>query len=118
MNQGRPMSVDDIQKAKMRAQFLQSKYTKNNSGSENKEVKSDSHQKPLTSQASVLPPASEVLSQPSIEELHLISPSELPAKQEACLDPKLGIDEALPKMCRKVQIPWKTPPGIIFFSVQ
>lgn len=113
MNQGRPMSADDIQKAKMRAHFLQSKYAKNNSISENKEVKSNSPQKPFAPQASFLPPALDILAQSNIEELNMIPV--LPSKPEACPDPKLRIDESPPlENCRKVQIPWKIPPGIYF----
>nr|KYP71331.1 Homeobox protein LUMINIDEPENDENS [Cajanus cajan] len=47
VSQGRPMSADDIQKAKMRALFMQSKYGKTGSSKDSKETKIDtSYSKP------------------------------------------------------------------------
>ncbi|XP_073140171.1 homeobox protein LUMINIDEPENDENS [Henckelia pumila] len=48
----RPLSADDIQKAKMRTQFMQSKYTKSD---DNSQVKSDSPHNCGTSQSNVPP---------------------------------------------------------------
>ena len=68
VSQGRPMSADDIQKAKMRALFMQSKYGKSGS-KESKETKIDSPNKqPQTNPASIAACSSKVPTPPKIEE--------------------------------------------------
>ena len=53
VTQSRPLFTDDIQKAKMRALFMQSKYKKSASLKENKEAKISSPSKSLTNQGSI-----------------------------------------------------------------
>ncbi|KAK9281434.1 hypothetical protein L1049_004336 [Liquidambar formosana] len=120
--QGRPMSADDIQKAKMRAQFMQSKYGKTSTSSnESHEVKTEGLNKPLTNEASVLLPASKVLVRPKIEEHKkpVILPSNISSRPEASFYPKPSLDlkEPLWEKCKRVQIPWQTPPEIRINSV-
>nr|XP_011470994.1 PREDICTED: homeobox protein LUMINIDEPENDENS [Fragaria vesca subsp. vesca] len=125
VSQARPMSVDDIQKAKLRAQYMQSKYGKSASSNENKEVKAEGVNKLPVSQASTLPVVSIVPVQSSIEESK--KPATLPFKERETPDmsvqsiasfqpiaPKLKTDikEHIWEKCRRVQVPWKTPPEI------
>ncbi|KAF3436407.1 hypothetical protein FNV43_RR23499 [Rhamnella rubrinervis] len=116
MNQGRPMSADDIQKAKMRAQFMQSKYGKTSSSNESKEAKTEALNKSSTSHASIPSPPSKISFQPNIEEQKkLVSVlSKVPNKLEASLDQKLRMDskESLVEKCMRVRILWQTPPEI------
>lgn len=120
ISQGRPMSADDIQKAKMRAQFMQSKYGKVGSSNANKEAKTESPNKSSTSQASILTVASKVPVRPNIEEQKkLVSVlTKVPNILEASLDQKMIVDtkEPLWEKCRRVQILWQTPTGTFAFS--
>lgn len=115
LNQSRPMSADDIQKAKMRAQFLQTKYKKASSSNENK-VKTEGRK---SSQVSILSSASKVPARPSIEEHKktVAVRTKAPNVLEASIDPKPKVDlkEPLWEKCRRVQISWHTPPGIFLF---
>lgn len=119
ISQGRPMSADDIQKAKMRAQWMQSKYGKAGSSNSNKEAKIQSSNKSSTSQASILPLASKVPVRPNIEEqkkpVSLLS--KVPNILEASLDQKMIADSKEPwwEKCRRVQKLWQTPPGTFAF---
>ncbi|KAI4301367.1 hypothetical protein L6164_034654 [Bauhinia variegata] len=116
-SQGRPMSADDIQKAKMRALFMQSKYGKTGSLRERKQPTPDGlHNKPLTDQASAVASPSKVPVLPKIEEEKkpLLLPSDSSKtsnKQEASIDLKLGMDlrEPIWEKCTRVRIPWNTP---------
>ncbi|PON96621.1 Octamer-binding transcription factor [Trema orientale] len=116
LNQGRPMSADDIQKAKMRAQFMQSKYGRANSSNENKEVKTEGLNKPSTSQVSTLSTASKVLVRHNLEEHKkpTTPPLKVPNTTEASLGSKpiIDLEESLWEKCRRVQISWQTPPEV------
>lgn len=123
MSKGRPMSADDIQKAKMRAQFMQSKYGKSGSSNENKELKTEGGNKLSTSQASILPVVPKVPVRPDIEEPKkpvtlLLKERETPNRVETSLAPKLRIDlkESILEKCQRIQVLWKTPPGTYAFS--
>ena len=111
------MSADDIQKAKMRAQFMQSKYGKANSSNEKKEMKTEGLNKPSTSQVSTLFTASKVLVRPNLEEHK--KPETLPLKVPNTLEapfeskPRIDLKESL--NCRRVQIVWQIPPGTFSF---
>ncbi|KAJ1412645.1 Homeobox-like domain superfamily [Sesbania bispinosa] len=112
VSQGRPMSADDIQKAKMRALFMQSKYGKTGSSKESKDAKIDGLNKPQTNQASIAICSSKVPVPPKIEEDK--KPLLLPSKTTNRLDasyskPKMDLKEPLWEKCKRVQIPWKTP---------
>ncbi|GMN38080.1 hypothetical protein TIFTF001_007342 [Ficus carica] len=112
LNQSRPMSADDIQKAKMRAQFLQSKYKKASSSNENK-MKTEGRK---SSQVSILSSASKVPVRPSIEEHKktVAVRTKAPNVLEASIDPnpKVDLKEPLWEKCRRVQISWHTPPEV------
>lgn len=129
VSQARPMSVDDIQKAKLRAQYMQSKYGKSGNSSENKEVKAEGVNKLPVPQASILPLVPNVPVRSNIEESK--KPVTLPLKERETPDrsvqpigsfqpiaPKVKIDmkELMWEKCRRVQVPWKTPPGTYPFS--
>ncbi|TXG63491.1 hypothetical protein EZV62_010485 [Acer yangbiense] len=124
MNQGRPMSADDIQKAKMRAHHMQSKYGKTSSSNGSNEAKTEALNKspaiPATP-ASILPPVSKVNVPPKIEEQKkLVIPSpEVASGLEVPLDPKQKMDsrERLQEKGKMVQIPWQTPPEVILNDV-
>ncbi|XP_059659526.1 homeobox protein LUMINIDEPENDENS [Cornus florida] len=112
-NQGRPLSADDIQKAKMRAQFMQSKYGKTSTSSnEGHQVKIEGPNR-LPSQACTFFPASRADARSKIEEhkKSVMVPSKVSNQQESPLDKMiLDPDEPLWKKCKRVQIPWLTPP--------
>ncbi|CAJ1878956.1 unnamed protein product [Sphenostylis stenocarpa] len=108
VSQGRPMSADDIQKAKMRALFMQNKYGKSGS-KESKETKIDGlNKKPQTTTASIAACSSKVPTPPKIEENK--KPLLLASKTSNRLSkPKMDVKEPLWEKCKRVQIPWKTP---------
>lgn len=114
------MSADDIQKAKMRAQFMQSKYGKTSSSNESKEAKAEALNKSSTSHVSVPSPSSKISFQPNIEEQKkpVSVPSKVPNKLEASLDqmPRMDSKEPLSEKCKRVQILWQTPPGTFAFG--
>ncbi|KAA8549189.1 hypothetical protein F0562_000873 [Nyssa sinensis] len=115
-SQGRPLSTDDIQKAKIRAQFMQSKYGKtDNSSNEVCQVKTEGANK-VSSQASMMLPAFKTHVRPKIEEYKaaVVLPSKVYNQQEAPLDNKQCLDpeEPLWKKCKRVQIPWVTVPEV------
>ncbi|KAL2535315.1 homeobox protein LUMINIDEPENDENS-like [Forsythia ovata] len=105
--QSRPLSADDIQKAKMRAQFMQNKYGKSITSSE------ESQKKCTSSQAS--PSVPNAFVRPKLEEqkkLDLAS-SEVATQQETPRDITVNLDSDPPwKKCKNVQIPWQTPPEV------
>lgn len=114
VSQSRPMSADDIQKAKLRASFMQSKYGKTGSSKESKEPKIVSLNKPQTNQASIAVSSSKVHVPPKIEEDK--KPPVLPSKNTIRLDTsysklKMDLKESPWEKCKRVQIPWKTPAG-------
>lgn len=118
VSQARPMSVDDIQKAKLRAQYMQSKYGKSGNSSENKEVKAEGVNKLPVPQASILPLVPNAPVRSNIEESK--KPVTVPLKERETPDrsvqpiaPKVKTDmkELMWEECRRVQVPWKTPPG-------
>lgn len=115
------MSADDIQKAKMRAQFMQSKYGKIGSSSKDKhEANSEGpNSKSSSSQAITLLSAPKAHAQPKIEENK--KPVTLPpttcSKVEVSLPkPKLELKETLFEKCKNVHIPWQAPPGTFVLS--
>lgn len=114
ISQGRPMSADDIQKAKMRALFMQSKYGKPGSSKGSKEAKTDSPNKPQTKQAGVVTSLSKIPVSPKSEEdkKTLLLPSYTSNRKEAS-DSKSRMDlkEPFGEKAKQVQIPWKTPAG-------
>uniref|UniRef100_A0A5B6Z3L9 Putative Homeodomain-like superfamily protein n=1 Tax=Davidia involucrata TaxID=16924 RepID=A0A5B6Z3L9_DAVIN len=115
-SQGRPLSADDIQKAKIRAQFMQSKYGKTDTSSnEERQVKTEGPNT-FSSQASMILPAFKTHVRPKIEEYKkpVILPSKVSNQQEAPLDNKMSLDpeEPLWKKCKRVQIQWLTPPEV------
>ncbi|TKY61808.1 Homeobox protein LUMINIDEPENDENS [Spatholobus suberectus] len=112
VSQGRPMSADDIQKAKMRALFMQNKYGKTGSSKESKETKIDSLNKPQTNPASIAACSSKVHTPPKIEENKkpLLLASKTTNRLEASYSkPKMDVKEPLWEKCKRVQIPWKIP---------
>lgn len=114
VSQGRPMSTDDIQKAKMRALFMQSKYGKTGSSKENNEAKIDRLSKPQTNQASIALCSSKVPALLKIEDdkRYLLHPSKTTNRVEASYSKrKMDLKEPFWEKCKRVQIPWKTPAG-------
>ncbi|CAI9781120.1 unnamed protein product [Fraxinus pennsylvanica] len=105
--QSRPLSADDIQKAKMRAQFMQNKYGKSITSPD------ESQKKSLSSQAS--PSVPNAFVRPKLEEQKKldIASSKVATKQETPRDVTVNVDLDPPrKKCNNVQIPWQTPPEI------
>ncbi|XVF72570.1 hypothetical protein PTKIN_Ptkin12aG0131600 [Pterospermum kingtungense] len=114
MSQSRPMSTDDIQKAKMRALYMQSKRGKTSSSNGMIEDKSESLNKPSTSQANFSPSVSKVPFRPTEEQKKPLLPHETSNMLEPSLDLKetMGSKESPWEKCQKVKIPWHTPPEI------
>ncbi|XP_050367171.1 homeobox protein LUMINIDEPENDENS [Argentina anserina] len=125
VSQARPMSVDDIQKAKLRAQYMQSKYGKSAPSNENKDVKAEGVNNLPISQASNLPVVPNIPVQSNREESKI--PVTLPLKERETPDisvqpiasfqpiaPKLKTDmkEHIWEKCRRVQVLWKMPPEV------
>ncbi|XP_042517376.1 homeobox protein LUMINIDEPENDENS-like [Macadamia integrifolia] len=113
--QSRPMSADDIQKAKMRAHFMQSKYGNiGSSSTDGQRQKTEDPMKPYASQRGNLPSASKTLHRPKIEEdtnfaaLASTTSSKLedPIKPMASLDHQKSSQEKF----RRDQISWQIPP--------
>ena len=117
-NHSRPMSADDIQKAKMRAIHMQDKYGKSNApASENSPQKNEDLEPPPVSQV----PANKVpqLPQPKRNEVKKSPPvptgKSLSHKPETSASsnpkPNLTTQEQLLEKLKKDQVPWHTPPG-------
>lgn len=116
--QGRPLSADDIQKAKMRAQFIQNRYGKNNmSSNESSLLQIEATNKINSSEMSNLQSASKAHGGHLVEEQKIseTSPLMISNLQDASVHNKMtSIAEEPPqKKCKRVQIPWQSPPEII-----
>ncbi|KAG6575849.1 Homeobox protein LUMINIDEPENDENS, partial [Cucurbita argyrosperma subsp. sororia] len=112
VSRGRPMSTDDIQKAKMRAQFMQSKYGK--TGSSNGRMKSENVNKPLPLVSGASSPAPKTSLHPKFEDQKkamVLSPK-ISNKVETPLHSKIevGFKDSLGEKCKRVQIQWRMPP--------
>ncbi|XP_058200171.1 homeobox protein LUMINIDEPENDENS [Rhododendron vialii] len=111
-SQGRPLSADDIQKAKMRAQFMQTKYGKSGaSSSEGHQVKTESPIKFSSSPARTLPSKAHVRPQVEEHKEPVVLPQQGSIQQETPSGNKKNLDlfEPLWKKCKRVQIRWQTP---------
>lgn len=136
--QGRPLSADDIQKAKMRAQFMRSKYGESYV---NPQVKTEVPRVSSTSQAKMTISPSKPHVRPKVEE-HVTSSSSTTTLPDSPVRPiveehkplvnivsgdemavpvpvhgKEDIDSEEPvlKKCKRMQISWVNPPGIFTF---
>lgn len=115
VSQGRPMSTDDIQKAKMRAQFMQNKYGKTGLSNGRTNVKSGNVNKPLHVVLGASSPASKISLHPKFEDQKkaVVLPPKIINKVETPLHSKMEVDfkDSLREKCRRVQIQWQMPPG-------
>uniref|UniRef100_A0A2P2L5A0 Homeobox domain-containing protein n=4 Tax=Rhizophora mucronata TaxID=61149 RepID=A0A2P2L5A0_RHIMU len=113
-SQGRPMSADDIQKAKMRALYMQGKHGKNGSSSNGSNiVKAEGLSRAPSTLSSHFCPAPKVLAQHKKEEIKkpvTISPKI--SKYSEHLKQEVIADEPLAELLKKVKIPWKKAPEI------
>ncbi|XP_076950363.1 homeobox protein LUMINIDEPENDENS-like [Bidens hawaiensis] len=123
-NQGRPLSADDIQKAKMRAQFMKSKYGESYKSPQLKTevspAKAPVHPKVeenATSSSSMTPLAAKPHVQPKVEEHK--SPVKLGPVDEVKAVPvqvhgkeTMDSEEPVWKKCKRLQISWASPPEI------
>ncbi|KAI3741818.1 hypothetical protein L1987_59496 [Smallanthus sonchifolius] len=119
-NQGRPLSADDIQKAKMRAQFMRSKYRESYISPQVKtevpRAKVHVHPKveeDATSSSSMTPLAAKPHVQPKVEEHK--SPVKLVSGDEVQAVPVHGkeimdSEEPVWKKCKRLLIQWAIPP--------
>lgn len=112
--QSRPLSADDIQKAKMRAQFMQNKHGKTITCPDEK-IKSEGENKCTASHASFAPLVSKSNVQTELEEQRKLddSLSKLANPHETS---PVNLEEPPWKKYKRIQIPWRTPPGTFFFS--
>ncbi|KAJ4957252.1 hypothetical protein NE237_014035 [Protea cynaroides] len=112
---GRPMSVDDIQKAKMRAQFMQSKYGKiGSSSNDDYQRKLEYLKKPSASRISNLSSASRILVRQVEEDSKsaVLASTISPTKLVDSIEPKSSLvhQESKQETFRREQILWQTPP--------
>ncbi|MCD7447921.1 hypothetical protein HAX54_036289 [Datura stramonium] len=111
--QGRPLSADDIQKAKMRAQFMQSKYGKANNDN-------SSRVKPQAPNGITSPPdvilhvAPKLQDRPEVDECeeHNSVASKGSNQLENHLKLSFDMEEPPSKRCKRMQIPWQKPPEV------
>ncbi|KAK4732228.1 hypothetical protein R3W88_025216 [Solanum pinnatisectum] len=111
--QGRPLSADDIQKAKMRAQFMQSKYGKTNNDDSSR-VKPQAPNGITSSPNGILLGAPKFQDRPKVEECEKLNSvaSKGPNQLENHLKLSFDVEEPPSKRCKKMQIPWRKPPGM------
>ncbi|KAJ4968422.1 hypothetical protein NE237_015123 [Protea cynaroides] len=118
VKQGRPMSADDIQKAKMHALFMQSKYGMiGSSSSDSHKQKTEDPMKPFVSQRSKLPSASKPFLRQNIEEdtnPAAVASTFSTSNLEDPIEPKASLDhqEFSQKKFRRDQISWQIPPEV------
>ncbi|KAK4741588.1 hypothetical protein SAY87_025176 [Trapa incisa] len=108
----RPITVDDIKKAKLRASYMQNKYGKRALPSLGKEeMKNESELKPSTSDPSNLSPVLKGELQPKLEEqkINVVDPAKIPTKPDSPLEPKLDLSKPRLVECKRSMIPWKAP---------
>lgn len=110
--QSRPLSADDIQKAKMRAQFMQNKHGKTISCSDEK-TKSESENKSTTSPASLPPFVSKSNVQNELEEPRKLDDSFTKIAHAPETSPVIS-EEPPWKKCKRIQIRWRKPAGTFF----
>ncbi|XP_043718840.1 homeobox protein LUMINIDEPENDENS-like [Telopea speciosissima] len=113
--QGRPMSADDIQKAKLRAHFMQIKYGKiGSSSSDDHKRKMEDPMKPSASWSSNLPSSSKTLVRLNEENANSgVLPSTIsPSKLVDTIEPKSSLDhqESSQEKFRRDQTSWQMPP--------
>nr|XP_016449138.1 PREDICTED: homeobox protein LUMINIDEPENDENS-like [Nicotiana tabacum] len=111
--QGRPLSADDIQKAKMRAQFMQSKYGKAKND-ESSRVKAEAPNGVTTPQDDILQGDPKLLGCPKDDEHEKLDSVALKGFKQQESHRKLSFDVEEPpwKRCRRMQIPWCKPPEV------
>lgn len=122
-NHSRPMSADDIQKAKMRAVFMQNKYGKaDTSNSENRLRKTEDNHVPSPSETSNMLSASRAHQLPPMEKdggtkASISTTNIRPNKSETLVIPRPNTtsQERLLEKLKCSQIPWQTPPGTFVF---
>ncbi|KAM3356113.1 homeobox protein LUMINIDEPENDENS [Capsicum galapagoense] len=111
--QGRPLSADDIQKAKMRAQFMQSKYGKANNDDSSR-AKPQAPNGITSSPDDILHGAPKLQDRPKVDECE--KPNSVSSKGSNQLENHLklsfDVEEPLPKRCKRMQIPWRKPPEV------
>lgn len=114
--QGRPLSADDIQKAKMRAQFMQSKYGKAKND-ESSLVKPEAPNGVTSPQDDILQGAPKLQGCPKDDEHEKLDSVALKGSNQQESHRKLSFDVEEPpwKRCRRMQIPWCKPPGKFAF---
>ncbi|XP_042061731.1 homeobox protein LUMINIDEPENDENS-like [Salvia splendens] len=117
VTQSRPLSADDIQKAKMRAHFMQNKYGKTITPdekikSESEKRKSESENKLTTASpnASVVTLVSKANVQIELEEQTNVDDS-LSLLSNPC-ETSLKLEEPPRKKYKRIQISWKMPPEL------
>ncbi|XP_010269459.1 PREDICTED: homeobox protein LUMINIDEPENDENS-like isoform X2 [Nelumbo nucifera] len=116
--QGRPMSADDIQKAKMRATFLQSKYGK--TGSPSKHSLLQRTEDPVKSSASQTSNSQSIDKTPirsKVEEdtkSTVLGSKNSPIMLKTPVDLKPSLELRVPpeESLKRGQIPWQTPPEL------
>ncbi|KAL3531440.1 hypothetical protein ACH5RR_010762 [Cinchona calisaya] len=117
--QGRPLSADDIQKAKMRAQFMQSRYGKTNATSDaSPQVQPEGANKSSSNtHSSLLVSTSKAHAGNKMEETKKSDslPSGVANLQDASVDNKINshLDEPPWKKGKRFQIPWRVPPEFV-----
>ncbi|CAN4093106.1 unnamed protein product [Withania somnifera] len=111
---GRPLSADDIQKAKMRAQFMQSKYGKANNDNSSR-MKPQAPNGITSSPDGILhgaPKLQDRLKVDECEKLNSVS-SKGSSQLENNLKLSFDVEEPPSKRCKRMQILWRKPPEVL-----
>ncbi|CAN4091484.1 unnamed protein product [Withania somnifera] len=111
--QGRPLSADDIQKAKMRALFMQSKYGKANKDDSSR-VKTQIPNGIASSPDGILHGAPKLQDWPKVDEREKLNSvaSKGSSQLENHLKLSFDVEEPPSKRCKRMQIPWRKPPEV------
>ncbi|XP_055813378.1 homeobox protein LUMINIDEPENDENS isoform X2 [Solanum dulcamara] len=111
--QGRPLSADDIQKAKMRAQFMQSRYGKANNDDSSR-VKPQAPNGISSPPDGILLGAPKLQDQPKVDECEKLNSvaSKGSNQLENHLKLSFDVEEPPSKRCKRMQIPWRKPPEV------
>ncbi|XP_051142120.1 homeobox protein LUMINIDEPENDENS [Andrographis paniculata] len=108
--QSRPLSADDIQKAKMRAQFMQSKHGKMPADPDEK-IKPENPNLCAASNATPPTSVSKNRDRAELEERRIVENDGI-KRSDPPATSTLNLEEPPWKRCKRIQIPWMIPPEI------
>lgn len=122
--QSRPLSADDIQKAKMRAQFMQNKHGKTiTPPDEKRKPESDKRKSESENKLTVINGSHSSLATSVSKSNVQIEPEEQRKVDDSLFTlssppeiSSLNLEEPPPKKYKRIPIPWQMPPGTFSFA--